>query len=86
MDAVIKAMDTYIDSGIGRSVIPVLAKLDSLEAKVDAYAGVVDTYASIKSEQVARKRWLIDKPLTVVATGVTTFGTTIGALKVLGYL
>lgn len=79
VDAVIKAMDTHIDAGISRSVIPVLAEIRSLAAKVDAYAG-------IKSDQVARKRWIIDKLFTVAATVVATVGTTIGALKVLGYL
>jgi len=79
VDAVIKAMDTHIDAGISRSVIPVLAEIRSLAAKVDAYAGV-------KADQVARKRWMIDKLFTVVATVVATVGTTIGALKVLGYL
>ena len=53
MDAVIKAMvDTNIDAGISRSVIPVLAKLDSLSAKADAYAG-------IKSKKQIRNRWII---------------------------
>ena len=46
----------------------------------------VDAYAGIKSDQIARKRWIVDKVFTVVATVVATFGTTIGALKVLGYL
>ena len=79
VDAVIKAMDTHIDAGISRSVIPVLAKLDSLTAKVDAYAGV-------KSEQQVRTRWIIGTVIGAIGLTATVASATVGMLKVLGYL
>jgi hypothetical protein len=79
VDAVIKAMDTHIDSGISKAVIPVLAKLDSLSAKVDAYAG-------IKSEKQIRNRWIIGTLLGAAGLTVTVVTATIGILKALGYL
>lgn len=90
VDAVIKAMDTHIDAGISRSVIPLLSKLDGLGARIDSLKGElsakVDAYADIKTEKQVRNRWIIGTLIGAVGLAATTAGVTIGILKAFGYL
>ena len=90
VDAVIKAMDTHIDSGIGRSVIPLLAKLEAIGTRIDSLkselSAKIDAYAEIKAEKKVRNRNIASVLLGSVGLIVTTTAATIGALKAFGYL